>query len=1340
MKTWFRVAAIGFYLGASLASAPAQAPTATTLAVTFSGSQITAVDPDSVITLTATVTSGGTPVTPGQVNFCDASVSWCTDVHLLGMAQLTVSGTASFKFVPGIGVHQIKAVFVGTNADAASSSAGSNLTVIGTKLPWSVGTPYSYFVLTTDPNPQTDVIADFNGDGKPDLAVSIGNAAAPASSVDVFLGNGDGTFNAAPAVPSTNAAAGSLVAGDFDGDGKQDLAVTLPGANQIQILLGNGDGSFTLGQNIPDSGGPSAIVAGDFNGDGIADLAVANRNGESILVLLGKGDGTFTPATQSPTFTTSPAAVAVGDFNGDGKDDLAVVLEKPEDDSCSLTILRGNGDGTFTPVPQTVTLPSFSISIEAADFTGNGILDLAIGSVVNTSPGNGFVMVFKGNGDGTFTLIPEDFVYAYNYVAFGDVENIGEADLFTTAAGYEPVAYFVQQNNGFSSGATQGWAVGAIDPPFYAVGDFNGDGFADIATVLNSANSVVIWTSDIYGNSTEIATTTTLTAVPTNLTVGQTLTLTATVTAASGPIPSGTVFFLNGVNVLDAASLDSNGVATVTLQPAAGAYSIAASYIGSSTDAPSVSEPSIAVNVGSLVSTFTSLQASATTVGLGQTVTLSATVTAVDGGIPGGTVTFFIGAAPIGTGTLNALGVTSIQTSLLPPGANSITAVYPGQGAFAASTTPPLIVTVNANSTTTRLTVAQTTLTVGQTLTLTATVTASSGGIPTGTVTFLNEGASLGTVTLNANGMAALTLTPAAGSYSITANYGGSSTDASSASSPPIAVTVYEIATSTDLQASLTILSLGQTLTLTATVTAASGATPGGTVTFLNNGATLGTASLNANGMAALTLMPAAGGYSITASYGGSSIDGPSASSPPIDVTVSKIATLIALQATPTTLYLGQTLTLTAAVTAASGAIPTGTVTFLNNGTSLGTASLNTYGTAVLTLTPAIGNSSITARYSGSSTDASSVSSPPFQVSVIATSTATTLVANPVSLTVTQTLTLTATVTATSGTTPAGAVTFFNNGASLGTALLSANGAATFTLTPDVGAYVLSATYNGSATDASSTSNLVDVAVNPAATTTVLTPSPDPAILGETVTLSANVTSGMGAPSGTISFYDGQALLGEAPILNGAVSLSTSSLSLGNHSLTAAYSGTTDFVTSTSAAVNEVITTPNFNISIEPSSRSVYTGESASYTVTFTQAVGLNLAVALSCSQLPANTTCAFFPDGMTQSGPSALTIQTTAPKADSSARVIRAGAGAALACLLLFFVPRRRHRGPLLFVILAALLVSATALGGCSGPMTLTGGTPVGAQAITVTATMTDGSQQFTQNATATLNVESLF
>jgi hypothetical protein len=688
-------------------------------------------------------------------------------------------------------------------------------------------------------------------------------------------------------------------------------------------------------------------------------------------------------------------------------------------------------------------------------------------------------------------------------------------------------------------------------------------------------------------------------------------------------------------------------------------------------------------------------------------------------------------------------GVATLSTTALPPGVDTVTAVYFGDINFAESNSNAITITVTA-ATKTTLTAAPTALILGQTLTLTATVTAT-GGTPTGTVTFFNGTAALGTGTLDASGVATFqTNALPVGVFTLTASYAATVGYAAS-TSPPVTVSVAS-PTTTTLNAVPTTLTEGQTLTLTATVTASSGGTPAGTVTFLNGTASLGTAALNAKGVATLNLTPAAGNYSVIASYAGTLTDAPSSSSPPIAVTVNKAAKSTTLEASPATLFFGQTLTLTATVTAASGATPAGTVTVLNNGASLGTASLNANGVAALTLTPAIGNYSIIASYGGSSTDAPSVSAPPAAVKVTIIPTTIGIGASALSLIVTQPLMLTATVQASSGPAPTGTVTFNNTnpltGAvqPLGSALLNTSGTATLTLTPAVGSYNISATYGGSATDAPSTSSQIDVVVNPASTTTLLTASPNPANLGQMVTLSATVTSAIGAPTGTFNFYDGATLLGSEPVASGAATFSTSGLSIGHHSLTAVYSGATNFFTSTSAAVDEIITAPNFSISISPSSQSVYTGESAIYTVTFTQAAGLNLEAALSCSQLPANTTCTFSQGAMSENGTSTLTVHTTAPKADSSASVVRAGAGAALACLFLFFVPRRRRKAPLLFLIVAALAVSAAALGGCSGPQTLTGGTPVGPQTVTVSATMTDQSQQFTQNATLTLNVKSLF
>jgi N-acetylneuraminic acid mutarotase/sugar lactone lactonase YvrE len=557
------------------------------------------------------------------------------------------------------------------------------------------------------------------------------------------------------------------------------------------------------------------------------------------------------------------------------------------------------------------------------------------------------------------------------------------------------------------------------------------------------------------------------------------------------------------------------------------------------------------------------------------------------------------------------------------------------------------------------------------------------------------------------------------------------------------------IATTTVLTAFPASLSAGQTLTLTATVTPVSGAAPTGTVTFYNGTTSLGNASLNGSGVAQLILTPSVGSYSITANYGGSSTDAPSTSSPPIVVSVNAISTTTTLNAVPTSLSYGQTLTLTATVSPASGATPTGTVTFYNGPMLLGNAPLNGSGVASLQLTPAVGSYSITASYGGSTTNASSVSSPAIAVAVNTISTTTALTAVPTSLSYGQTLTLTATVTAASGSMPTGTVTFSSAATTLGSAPLNGSGVATLVLTPAVGSYSITASYGGSTNDTASASSSVAVNVIASNTTTSLIASPNPAPFGASVTFTvmvANSASGSTiTPTGNVSFYDGATLLGTATLAAGAASYSTGSLSVGSHNITATYAGGTGFNSSTSNMVAEVISPADFSISASPASQTIYTGEAASYTVTITPGTGFNLPVALSCSHLPVNTTCSFLPPTVPGgSTSSTLVVQTSAPIQATSvfvpANKLRIPL---LTGLLLLFIPRRLRRfrnGWPMCLLLLALLIAGAAITGCSAPRTLLGGTPVGNPNITITGIATNGSQTLTHATAVTLNVESLF
>jgi hypothetical protein len=160
-------------------------------------------------------------------------------------------------------------------------------------------------------------VADFNGDGVPDLATTNYDS----GTVSILLGRGDGTRGDA-ARYDAGVGPGSIVVGDFNGDGILDLAVTnfsYTGTNTVSILLRNGDGSFRPPTSYACGARPVGLVTGDFNGDGVPDLAVAGAN--AISVLLGRGDGTFAPPLNY-LGGNGPDPLVVGDFNGDGLPDL----------------------------------------------------------------------------------------------------------------------------------------------------------------------------------------------------------------------------------------------------------------------------------------------------------------------------------------------------------------------------------------------------------------------------------------------------------------------------------------------------------------------------------------------------------------------------------------------------------------------------------------------------------------------------------------------------------------------------------------------------------------------------------------------------------------------------------------------------------------------------------------------------------------------------------------------------------------------------------------------------------------------------------------------------------
>ena len=271
-------------------------------------------------------------------------------------------------------------------------------------------------------SPAGFVVGDFNGDGKPDIAV----ANTGSSNVSILLGNDDGTFQ--PAMNFSTGNSPTVIAlGDFNRDGKLDLAVFQPAGNgvagSVSVLLGNGDGTFQAPRTLALSQSAFFMDVADFNLDNKLDLAVSDSDSAGAIrlnIFLGNGDGTFQAAKQ----TTLPSGgLFFADFNGDGKPDIAV----ENTSSKNLSILLGNGDGTFQAAKQTA-LPSSTVGLAAADFNGDSKADVAVATAAG-------IMILLGNGDGTFSQgvtrassLPAEGVFT------ADVNHDGKLDLVVTSS------------------------------------------------------------------------------------------------------------------------------------------------------------------------------------------------------------------------------------------------------------------------------------------------------------------------------------------------------------------------------------------------------------------------------------------------------------------------------------------------------------------------------------------------------------------------------------------------------------------------------------------------------------------------------------------------------------------------------------------------------------------------------------------------------------------------------------------------------------------------------------------------------------------------------------------
>ena len=381
---------------------------------------------------------------------------------------------------------------------------------------FSFSTPVTY---AGGAGPVAMITADLNGDGRADLISSNSGG-----SVTALLGNGDATFQApksstlalnVPGSHFTGSQAGTLTSGDFNGDGKVDVA-TVSGNNVI-ILLGNGDGTFQAPLSSYAGTSPTRISTGDVNGDGHIDVVVANTAG-SVSVLLGHGDGTFAPAV-SYLAGPSPQDVKAVDLNHDGKLDLVVANAIS---AGSVSVLIGRGDGTFLPY---ISYAAFSAPyrMDVIDLNGDGNPDVVVANSYTSSS----VTVLLGNPDGTFQPYHSYDTGAQPWELHAvDINGDGKPDLVSSNGS----TYQLQLNNGDGTFGVSQTIAGAGFA--FAAGDFNGDGVADIAGA-NLSNVGVLVNNAAAITNVGAAVGFQLTA-PANIPAGDSLPLTLTAIDANG--------------------------------------------------------------------------------------------------------------------------------------------------------------------------------------------------------------------------------------------------------------------------------------------------------------------------------------------------------------------------------------------------------------------------------------------------------------------------------------------------------------------------------------------------------------------------------------------------------------------------------------------------------------------------------------------------------------------------------------------------------------------------------------------------------------------------------------
>lgn len=1087
---------------------------------------------------------------------------------------------------------------------------------------------------------ETMTVADVNGDGHPDVV-----SANSDGSITVLRNSANGTFQQGRSSTVAPSAVSAIAAGDFNGDGKIDLAIIHAGANEVRLLFGRGDGSFQSGGSYATGNHPASLIATDVDGDGVPDLITTNEAGNTFSVLTGNGDGTF-KASLDFTAGNGPRGLAVADFNGDGHIDLAILNSLDG----TISVPLGNGDGTFRAA-RAYRADLERKTVTAGDLKGDGRPDLVVANFCGEDAGcksNGTVTVFLAEPNGTYRAATS-YPLGNGPIAAALADVNGDKKLDLIAVNRTDKSYTVMYGNGDGTFSDPLTYVLGKSPLAIVAGDFNKDGKTDLAISSDCGVSSCAQPGEI------------------DILLGRgDGTFAAASSYAVGYSPSSLATGdLNGDGIVDLVVANACGNDS-TCQSEGTASLLAGDGKGKFTQSGEVKigkRPSaIAVdNLGSGVSLFVASREDnqiSILQGDGKGAFKSPKNYAVGAAPSSLVVADFDGdgqkdvaVANFQSSTVNVLfgnGDGTLQpaaTYSVGTGPESLVAVR------TAKTTAASLVSANGNAgsspmgtditvlsnvqpqvltaSSTVLSSSPTSSTVNDSVSLTATVT-GTGGTPTGNVTFTSNGTTIAdcngsgsAVALDGNGKAVCaTKSLQSGTDSLVANYGGDGTFSGSTSNT-VSQTVAQATTSTSVNSSSPTSTVNDSVTFTATVTPHASAVPlSGTVTFTDNGTAIRGCAVPVDpttGVAVCTTSALTGGtHSIVATYGSDTNYSSSNNNVTQSVNPAASATAVASSGSPSTV--NQSVTFTATVTPFSSSVKlSGTVTFTDNGNPLATCptpiGVNPAdGQAACTTTAlTLGSHTIKAAYATDTSYTSSSGTVMQTVNAASSSTALTSSANPSS--VNQSITFTATVTANTGAASlSGSVTFTDNGSAISAcptpvAVNPGTGKATCTTTAfAAGSHTIQAAY-GNDTNFGPSSKSITQTVNPANSNTVLTSSANPSTVNQSVTFTATITpiSGPVKLSGTVTFTDNGTVIsgcsGAIDSTTGVVTCTTTTLTLGSHTVKASYGSDTNFNASSmtvTQAVNPAVSAVALTSSLNPST----VNQAVTFTATVSGAAG----------------------------------------------------------------------------------------------------------------------------------------